>query len=223
MPSAASSRSGGVGLELRAAEAPAARSTDWSRLFVAAGLDAPAFKEVPVVLWAPVFGADETRAWEGAAGGNALRVEAGAYRGRPVQFLVRTTTTKPLSGWPGTQVDRRRGAGLGRSTRLNIRWALDMVLTVTMFAAVAVLAVLARRNLRLGRGDRRGAYALAIIVFVAEAQRRQLCSHSGSAVTVGPVADGPGQRWGTGFAAFLAEESLCLAFRESPCAPRLSV
>ena len=82
-----------------------------------------------------------------------MRVEASAYRGRPVQFVL-----SPVGTGPRFQP----------SFGVGIPPALDVLLMVTVFASVAVLAILARRNLKLGRGDRKGAFRLALAVLVIE-------------------------------------------------------
>ena len=140
------------GLRFRPSEATSSRPTDWDGLFAAAGLDHTAFKEASVE-WPAVFTADESRAWEGRLDEHPVRVEASAYRGRPVQFVVGSVETRPR--------DRPSPTG-GREG------ALDTLVVITNFAAVAALAILARHNLRLGRGDRKGAFRLALAVFALE-------------------------------------------------------
>ena len=68
----------------------AAPGMDWSPLFDAAGLDAVTFNETPSQ-WVPKRYADQRKAWVGPMPGKPdikLRVEAGAYRGRPSFFQV---------------------------------------------------------------------------------------------------------------------------------------
>ncbi|MFQ5767577.1 MAG: hypothetical protein ACE5ID_06290, partial [Acidobacteriota bacterium] len=95
---------------------------------------------------------DTRAAWEGPdpATDLEIHVEAGTFRGRPVYFQML---------WPWEQ-----SAAAG-STPPSL---LDRI-SGTLFSAwyVAVLiggAVLARRNVRLGRGDRKGALRLALVV-----------------------------------------------------------
>jgi len=143
-------RAGGLGF--RRPAAGASRPTDWSVAFSAAGLDMGAFTETTAATWPAVLTADESRAWVGRAGGSVTRVEASAYRGRTVQFLS-FAEREPDS------IPARRS---------TLERALALFSTMTVFACLGVLAVLARRNLRLGRGDRKGAYRLAMAVVAAE-------------------------------------------------------
>ena len=82
----------------------------------------------------------------------AVRVEAAAYRGKPVSFQVVFPWKTPSSG------DAVPAGGAGRTANL---------LGVTLFLACIVGGlVVARRNLVSGRGDRRGASRLAVVIVV---------------------------------------------------------
>jgi hypothetical protein len=81
-----------------------------------------------------------------------VRIEAAAYRGRPVFFSV-------LPPW--TKAGRMVQAS--RSSTGRVLTALSVVVA---FAILAVAALLARRHLRTGRGDRRGAFRTAAVMFV---------------------------------------------------------
>ena len=141
------------GLAFRPSGPPPAGPADWGPLFAAAGVDATALQPA-MVEWPPVVTADESRAWEGRFEGNNVRVEASAYRGRPVQFALVPAGAEPPPGPAPTG---------------GVRRALDLLVTVTIFAALAVLAILARHNIRVGRGDRKGALRLALAVFALQA------------------------------------------------------
>ena len=126
----------------------------WHLLFDAAALPAGAFHEVPPD-WTPPVAVDRQAAWVGEAPelpGVPLRLEAGAYQGT----LVWLRTIGP---W--TQTVKERIAGRGASERLAD--ALNAAFWLLMLAGVFV----ARRNLRLGRGDRRGAFRVAGWFFAA--------------------------------------------------------
>ncbi len=142
----------GGGLELRSAEALTPRPANWSLLFTAAGLDAAALKEATIE-WPAVVTADESRAWLGQADEGAVRVEGSAYRGRPVQFLIAPTERKPPAGPP---------------VRTKVAEFLQQFAAVTTLVCLGVVAVLARHNLRAGRGDRRGAFRLAVVIVAVE-------------------------------------------------------
>ena len=125
---------------------------DWNALFTAAGLDASRFRSVPP-RWTPSGFADARAAWEGAnpeRPDDPIRVEAAAYRGRPVSFVLvgpwtRPWRMQPSEARPGQQVEQ-------------------VFLTVLLLCLLAGGVAVARRNLRLGRGDRRGAARLALFV-----------------------------------------------------------
>jgi serine/threonine-protein kinase len=132
---------------------PAPARFDWSRLFAEAGLDPAAFRPVESV-WVPPHPFDERAAWEGTYPGQPdtpVRVEAAAFRGRPVYYQL-------VNPWnqPTRQEERPVPAG--------VRFFLAVVVAL-FFLMMAGAALLARHNLRLGRGDRRGALRLASFVF----------------------------------------------------------
>ncbi len=127
----------------------------WSALFERAGLDLAAFTPARPS-WNPLGGAELRRAWEGAyPDGSQVRVkvEAGAYRGRPTFFRVVTPWTKP-----GRMVSRPWGPGEKAGAFIGI---------VLLSAVLVGGMLLARRNLRLGRGDRRGAFRVALVLFLS--------------------------------------------------------
>jgi serine/threonine-protein kinase len=132
----------------------AAPAADWPALFKAAGLDMAQFKPTEPE-WMPPQGSDTRAAWTGAAPGRAgvpLRVEAAAYRGKPVNFQL---------VWPWTRPERMQPYPVTVQQRVGI------TVLLALFLAVLIGGVLlARRNLRLGRGDRRGAFRLAVFVLV---------------------------------------------------------
>jgi hypothetical protein len=123
-------------------------STDWRPLFAAAAIDQAAFKETTPARTPPSY-ADERRAWQGTLPETktAVTIEAAAYRGRPVSFEI-------VAPW--TSASREPDANDG--ARGSVGTAIILVLLV---AAV----VLARRNLRSGRADRRGAFRLGVFMF----------------------------------------------------------
>jgi predicted Ser/Thr protein kinase len=125
---------------------------DWSRLFAAAGLDLaqwhPADPE-----WTPLANWDSRAAWTGvdAVSGSALRIEAAAWRGRPVFFRVIGPWTKP-------ERMQRAAVSLGS-------WAV----TVILYLAVAAAGFIAWFNHKQGKGDARGALAFALLYFLCKA------------------------------------------------------
>ncbi|PYQ97254.1 MAG: hypothetical protein DMF96_15375 [Acidobacteria bacterium] len=137
-------------------EDPAATGAapDWAQLFEAAALTPAAFHDVEP-LWTPHGLADARRAWEGPlpdVPNVTVRIEAAAYRGRPIFFTVLPPWTRP-----GRMVQAPRSA-IGRM--------LTAFSVVIAFAILAVAALLARRHLRTGRGDSQGAFRTAAVTFV---------------------------------------------------------
>ncbi|MFN8095263.1 MAG: serine/threonine-protein kinase [Vicinamibacteria bacterium] len=134
--------------------APAsAPAPDWAPLFAEARLDPAAFRPVPPE-WTPPFFADVRQAWLGSWPSRPdvpLRVEAAAYRGRPVWFHV-------VNPWTRAERDQPFVPTLGQRASMAVLLAIAFLLLVGG-------AVLAKRHLRLGRGDRRGASRLARSIF----------------------------------------------------------
>jgi predicted Ser/Thr protein kinase len=148
-----------------AAVEPAAPA-NWTPLLAAAGLMPETLRPTEPVVVPPVF-CDEHVAWEGAFPGQPdipLRVEAGALAGQPVYFAV-------LGPWQLTGAYR---APPGRyrleSTTANLFVWLSLI-------SIVGGAVLAWRNVRLGRGDRRGSWRLAAYILVVSVAHWLLMTH----------------------------------------------
>jgi serine/threonine-protein kinase len=125
---------------------------DWSGLFADAGLDPAAFTSTTPE-WTPPVYCDTRAAWLGVypdAPDTALRIEAGAYAGKPVYFRLIGPWEEP----PGSPSVMDIGARVGSA------------FFVTLFCVIPVAAgLIAWRHLRAGRGDRKGAARLALYVF----------------------------------------------------------
>jgi len=120
---------------------------DWSRLLAAADLK-EAELHLTDSIWNPPFHSDGRQAWTAPE----LRVEAASYRGRPVLFRVLGPWEKPAESAADPQTKGER---------------VGQILASIMFVSVLLGGLLlARRNLRLGRSDRNGAFRIAS-VFVA--------------------------------------------------------
>jgi Protein kinase domain/zinc-ribbon domain len=133
---------------------PQASSTtpDWSILLAEAGLDAAVFSPAQPQ-WLPPSYADARAAWvesKPERPDRPLRVEAATLRGRPVFFELAGPWSRPP-----------RMARPAELTQMGRDFPL-------LFLGVLVVggALIARRNLRLNRSDRRGATRLAAFVFV---------------------------------------------------------
>ena len=137
------------------ANSSAGESTaDWSSLFAESGLDQTKFTSVPPA-WTPPHQSTARAAWEGSYPDQPelkIHVEAGAFDGRPVYFEI-------IDVWDRPPEDVLTLA------RFQARALIVILLTIFITVMVAS-ALLALRNLKLGRGDRKGAFRLAVFVFV---------------------------------------------------------
>jgi hypothetical protein len=126
---------------------------NWAVMFEAADLPFSEFTEVPPSRVGPVF-ADRTRAWQARLREqpeHSFSVEAGSHRGRPVYFVV---------AGPWSVSSREVPAPQSRFTKIVA--ALGALIMPALMAAGAVLA---RRNVRLKRGDRPGAFRASSVLF----------------------------------------------------------
>jgi serine/threonine-protein kinase len=129
-------------------------TADWGLLFEMAELNIATFREV-TPRWNPQFSRDERIAWVGTYPGqpeDTIRVEAGAHHGRPVYFRIFAADDELLTG-----VSASHGSGVSDATDVlaTIGEALQLILLLVLLLGTVLIA---RRNLRLGRGDRRGAW-----------------------------------------------------------------
>jgi hypothetical protein len=129
---------------------------DWAVLFAAAGLDISRFTpSEPRTI--PEVATDSRAAWDGDFGNGSpvpVRVEAAAWRNRPVEFRVVPSVPQPPGG------------------RLPRPLILVVLARVTLFVGLAGgTLVIAWRNLRQGRSDKRGALVIAAAAFISLAIR----------------------------------------------------
>jgi serine/threonine protein kinase len=134
--------------ELAAAAAP----PDWSQLFRAAQLDPQRFRPVNPETVPPMY-CDHREAWVGRCvddPGVDIRLEAAGFQGKPVYFELRfpASPDEPSPGFTALQASR-------------------LINVLLLLVSLAGAAALARRNLALGRGDRRGAGRVAVFVAAA--------------------------------------------------------
>ncbi len=123
---------------------------DPAPLFAAAGLDLKSFQPAKPE-WTPLGAADSRSAWTGKFPDNPtepIRVEAAWWRGKPVNFQIVGAWTRP---------DRMVSASGG--------WRRDYTWIILTVIGGLFAALMAWRNLRLGRGDRQGALRLAALAF----------------------------------------------------------
>ena len=135
-------------------DAKATGEPDWAALFAAAQLPMDTFTPVaPAIV--PVTYADVRKAWEGHVPEqpeHVIRVEAAGFEGRPVYFVV----SGPWS----------RSSRTPQSAMPLFNLIMSNIAQVVMPALMLAGVVLARRNVRLGRGDRHGAFRAASFLFL---------------------------------------------------------
>src|SRR6185295_17922763 len=103
-----------------------------------------------------------------------IRIEAAATLGRPVYFEI-------VAPWtPARNEEPVVGSTSGERVGLFMRTAVQPV-------ALLVAVLLALRNLRLGRGDRRGALRLSMFILAAGGLSNTLETGDLSSVTRGPT------------------------------------
>ena len=138
-------------------ETPAARSAiDWTSLFAEAGLSMAEFSPVTPQWIPPVF-ADARAAWKGTYPNRPdvpIRIEAATAIGRPVYFEIVAPWTRAKN------VDANPGNTSGERVGLYMR---TFVAPLVIIGAV----LLAMRNVRLRRSDRRGAMRLTVFILAA--------------------------------------------------------
>ena len=139
--------------------APPLEAFDWARLFQSAGLDQSQFQPADAQ-WTPLANWDARAAWTGADSrtGAKLRVEAAAWRGRPVSFRIIGPWTVPSRMVPPDS---------GNQTPFQV------VLCLVLLAA----CLLARYNFRARRVDLRGAASMSAWYFACGAASLFLKMH----------------------------------------------
>ena len=134
------------------------RDLDWGLLFVDAGLDKTQF--VPASpKWAPPDSFDVRADWEGHLPDRPdllLHVTAAAYHGVPVYFQLIAPWDEPWRGDPSSQSRMPASSDI-----FTMAWPLLMA------GYLLVAGYFARRNVRRGRGDAKGALRLASFAILA--------------------------------------------------------
>jgi serine/threonine-protein kinase len=139
---------------------------DWTILFEVSDLVEADFEPTTPTLLPEVY-ADTRMAWAGTlteAGEMPVRLEAAAYRGKPVYF----ERILPYDGrylTPGSTWSRSEKSDRDPPDSANRVLGIVILTILVVIAGAAVF--LALRNARLGRGDRKGAMRIAIFVFAA--------------------------------------------------------
>ncbi len=129
---------------------------NWDLLFTAA--DLPKNRFTPTTPeWAPHRYADTRAAWIGTLpqlGDMPIRLEAAAYGGRITSFQTIFPWTKPSA-------EQRESLSWTEAITRGAYYGIE-------FGLILVSALIARRNWRMGRGNREGALRIAIFAFVIE-------------------------------------------------------
>ena len=131
-----------------------APTPEWTLPFTTAGLDISRFTPTESQ-WNPPNFSDVRAAWQGVYPDHPeipLRVEAAAYQGRPTYFAL-------IGPWEQPALEKPKPTSIGRRISTT---AFVLMMLSTLVGGVIV----ARHNLRLGRGDRRGAFRLALFIMV---------------------------------------------------------
>lgn len=138
---------------------------DWSPLFTESGLDQTKFQTVPAV-WTPPHETTARAAWEGSYPDQPdlkIHIEAGAFEGKPVYFEIFDAWDQP----------REAQASVARFRQRALLFLLLGIFITVMIGS----ALLALRNVKLGRGDRKGAFRLAGFLLIVFFLRWLFTSH----------------------------------------------
>ena len=137
----------------KSAERQHKETFDWSILFREAGLDMTQFavstpQEIPLQVY------DEQMSWIGKypEAPYPIRIEAAAFYGKPVYF-------ETFGPWRTSPFRLDVEAPMSE----KVTWILLLSL---FYGALIVCALLALKNLRLGRGDRKGAFRVASFLLI---------------------------------------------------------
>ncbi|MEE8523938.1 MAG: serine/threonine-protein kinase, partial [Thermoanaerobaculia bacterium] len=126
-------------------------TVDWAGVLAAAGFDPASLTAATPRTTPPVF-ADQRTAWTSSE----VRIEAAAHQGRVVFFATETPAEEEGEG--------------GLAPDWDLLWQIYFIIGDALFFLLALGAVvLARINLRAGRGDLRGARRLATFVVALNA------------------------------------------------------
>jgi predicted Ser/Thr protein kinase len=134
---------------------PATKPVDWSPLFELAGLDMSKLQPAEPQ-WSSLANSDTRAAWTGTWPGSnrPLRIEAAAWRGKPVFFNT-------IGDW--THAYRMQPYHYAPGDK-----ARQVVFIIIFLFLLTAAGLLARLNYRRGKGDRQGSFRIALVVFVLQ-------------------------------------------------------
>jgi hypothetical protein len=138
---------------------------NWSICFAEAGLDMSRFslagsKWLPPVPFDKLFDWESTQAPQPDA---PLHVTAASYHGKPIYFEV-------IGPWS-------RPARMQESPQTLVQRVSAATISLLILALLVGVFFLARRNIRLGRGDRQGAWRVSSVIFAAGSLNSLLSWH----------------------------------------------
>lgn len=130
-----------------------AAAANWNPLFAAAGLDLAQFQSATPI-WNSLAVSDMRVAWTGKWPGTdrPLRIEAASFHDKPVFFSL-------IGPWTIPHRMESEQSKPGRK-------AANLLLLAIVLSVVVGASLLARRNYKQGRGDRRGAFRSAGMIFL---------------------------------------------------------
>jgi serine/threonine-protein kinase len=143
---------------------PGIQPPDWTQLLTEAGFDASTLTP-STSNWSVRVDADQRAAWDGPLTGQPdipFHIEAASFRGRVVSFEMRGPWIKP----PLSEPPKARLNKLGISVDA-VRLAGSLTLVILTLGLFVSGGLLAWRNLRLGRGDRKGGFRIAVFSFTS--------------------------------------------------------
>jgi len=141
---------------------------DWKTLFDLAGIDGSKLQPAQP-MWNFLASSDTRMAWTGTWPGSnrPMRVEAASFQGKPVAFVLAGEWSKPA----------RMVNNEPKSFSNKLAKFIGLTLLVS---AIVASILLARKNYRHGRGDRKGAVRLAMAVFCLQMALFLCLSHFSS-------------------------------------------
>lgn len=128
---------------------------NWNQMLADSGLDLATLKTADPT-WLPPQPFDRRFGWRGFYPEDPkteIQVSAASYRGKPIYFHV-------IGPWSVSW--RMQTRPLTRSSMVR-----ETTMVISGFACLVVAGLFARRNVRLGRGDRRGAIRISVFAFCA--------------------------------------------------------
>ncbi len=138
---------------------------NWNQMLADSGLDLATLKTADPT-WLPPQPFDRRFGWRGFYPEDPkteIQVSAASYRGKPIYFHV-------IGPW--SVAWRMQTRPLTRSSIVR-----ETTMVTSGFACLVVAGLFARRNVRLGRGDRRGAIRISVFAFCAVLAAVLLTAH----------------------------------------------